>query len=253
MIREECIKRAQLCEGLKLLRLPGMIEAVQRQFDSPEYSEKTFTDRILDIVMNEVQNRKFRRQCRLLKESGMTMPMASFDHLDIDPQRGLDRALIEELKTCEWMLAPMHPSLLVSGPTGTGKSFLVQCFGRQACLNSLSTAYYRMPVFLEQLEDASRSKEPSRFRHRVNSKAVLILDDFGMSAMDPELSRDLLSMLVERDSVGTTIIASQLPFEQWHDTIKQAWDADAIIDRLLGGSYRITLKGESMRLRKRSD
>lgn len=239
--------RADNCEVLKDLRLPGFLEYYIKHFDDPAICQLPFDQRLACMLEHEIDNRRERKRRRLLKESGLRMANADFDRINWDTERGLDKGAIEEWRSCEWMLTETPSSMIITGATGTGKTFIAECFGRQACSLGLSVSYYRMPELIELIDDAVEHHNMTQLRRRLVKKHLLIIDDLCMGLMNERISCELLSLLDERDGIVPSIFCSQTPLDEWHKQFADKRQADAFLDRVINRSYRIDLKGRSMR------
>jgi DNA replication protein DnaC len=234
-------------DHLITLRLTGMAKALEEQMQMSDIDSLTFEQRLGLMVDREVIERQNRNLKTRLRKAGLRQS-ASVEDIDYRHPRGLDKALLAKLQSCDWIRE--HHNLIITGPTGTGKTFLACALAHKACREGFSSLYLRAPRFLQ---DLLISKGDGRFARILASIArtnLLLLDDWGMSKLTLEQSRDLLELIDDRHGLKSTVITSQFPIESWHEIIGDPTLADAILDRIIHDAYKINLKGESMRKKK---
>jgi DNA replication protein DnaC len=234
----------QTAQRLREMRLTGMAEALLEQSQNAEIQSYTFEERLGLLVDHEYISRQNRRLARLLKQAKLRLP-ASLEDIDYQKSRGLDRALLRSLETCEWIGSRLN--CLVSGATGTGKTFLVCALANAACRRDLSARYYRVSNLLAELTAARGDGSYHHLIYQLTGYDLLVLDDWGLAPFKDFEGHDLLDVIEERHGRGSLIIASQLPFQDWHETLPDPTVADAIMDRIIHNSHRILLTGPSMR------
>lgn len=237
----------QTLSRLRELRLDGMAAALEEQQAVPDMSELSFEDRLGLLVEREATAREDRRLSRLLRQARLRLP-ASVEELDLRAPRGLDRSYVLRLAGSDWVR--QHEVVLVTGATGTGKTFLACALAQAACRHGLSTRYFRLSRLLEELALARADGSYPKLMNRLQKTRLLVLDDFGLAPLAESERRDLLEVLEDRVGRQSTLVTSQLPLEHWHEAIGDATLADAILDRLVHHAHRITLKGGSMRRQK---
>jgi len=226
------------------LRLPGMAQALEEQAGLPNLEELDFHDRLALLLEREKTDRANRRYQRLLGQARLHLE-ASFEDLDFRRSRGLDRSLVLRLTDGEWIRRGQ--SLLVTGATGSGKSYLACALGHQACRLGLSVRYYRLSRLLGDLRLARGDGSYARLLQRLARFHLLILDDWGLTPLDDAGRHDLLEVLDDRYARRATLVTSQVPVDHWHELVGDPTFGDAILDRILHNAHRITLKGGSMR------
>jgi DNA replication protein DnaC len=231
-------------EKLHALRLTGMAKALQQQLSDPDIMALSFEDRlglIVDAEETERESRKFRGRLKAarMKES------ACAENVDLRHPRGLDRALLKQLGTAQWISE--HRNVLIVGPTGVGKTYLACSLIHSACRRGFRALYSRSPRLFQDLSIARADGSYRRLLKRLSRFDLLVLDDFGLVLLPDDTSRDLLELVDDRAGAASTIITSQLPVDHWHETISNPTIADAILDRVVHNSYRLILKGESLR------
>lgn len=231
-------------ENLKALRLFGMAKALENQLTQPQIESLSFEERLGLIIDRESSDRDNRRLQTRLRSAALKQS-ASMENVDYRASRGLDKKLLLSLSDCQWIKT--HRNILIIGATGTGKTYLSCALAHKACLEGKTAYYSRLPRLLPDLAmgrgDGSYNK-----KMRLLAKAdVLILDDWGLAPLTDEQRRDLLEIIDDRHDTASTIVTSQLPIKIWHDAIGDKTLADAILDRLIHKSYRLELKGDSMR------
>ena len=172
---------------------------------------------------------------------------ACVEDLDLKTRRGLDRTLAAKLIACDWI--GEHLNLIVTGPTGTGKSYVACALGQKACREGYHVEYHRVPRLLPELHLAKGDGRYETILRRLAKTDLLILDDWGLYPMNDEVRRDCLELLEDRCGKCSTVVTSQIPLAHWHETIGDPTLADAILDRLIHNAYKIELQGESMRKR----
>lgn len=236
-------------ETLRSLKLTGMAEAYARQLEQPEVQRLAFDERLALLVDRERTYRESRRQRRLLQLARLRQS-ACVEDIEYQPQRGFDRSLVATLITCDWVRA--HHNLHITGPTGTGKSWLACAFGHQACRQGLSVRYERTPRLLDGLRIARGDGSYSRKLALLARTDLLILDDFGLKPLPQQERHDLLELIEDRHGLRSTLITSQLPINAWHEYLNDPTVADALLDRLTSSAHRLELKGDSLRKRNAS-
>lgn len=228
------------------MKLTGMADAYSQQLEQPDLLRLSFDERLAMLVDRETIYRDSRRQRRLLQLARLRQSPCVED-IDYQAKRGLDRSVVAALITCDWIRA--RHNLHITGPTGTGKSWLGCAFGNQACRQGLSVRYERTPRLLDALRIARGDGSYHKKLSLLARTDLLILDDFGLKPLQQQERHDLLELIEDRHGLRSTLITSQLPISAWHQYLNDPTVADALLDRLLNGAHRLELKGDSMRKR----
>ncbi len=231
-------------EKLTELRLNGMKEALCEQQAMPDIEELEFEERLGLLVDRELTAREDRRLKTRLRTARLRQ-QAAIEDLDYRHPRGLDKSLMRDLGSCQWIRK--HLNLLITGPTGVGKTWISCALAHKACRSGFTAQYYRLSRLFDELSYAHADGRYPQLMKKLARTDVIVLDDWGLAKLTAPQRRDLLEVLDDRHDRRSTLITSQLPVEHWHKIIGDPTLADAILDRLVHNSYRIELKGESMR------
>jgi DNA replication protein DnaC len=232
-------------EKLKALRLDGLLASWLEQQKDPKLGDIGFDERLGLLVDAEWLHRENKRFKRVLGEAKLRLGQACIEGIDFPAKRQLDRAVVRQLATCTWVAE--HQNVLVSGMTGTGKTYVACALAHQACRQGHRALYRRASRFFHELRLARADGTYSRLLARFARTNVLVIDDFGLSPLDDHDKQDLLEVLEDRYAIGSTIVTSQLPPDKWHEHLGDPTVADAICDRLLNRAHRLALKGPSRR------
>lgn len=239
----------QTLAQLRTLKLDGMALAFEDQLTLPAAQTLAFEDRFAVLLEREIAHRNSERLKRLLTNAKLKYPQAALEDIDTRTQRGLDAKLLTSLAHGEWINRAQP--VLITGPTGVGKTFLACALAQRACRLGKSAYYARIPRLLQELHLARGDGSHKRRLATLAKFDALVLDDWGLHALDVLAREDLMELIDDRAERHATIIAAQLPTEHWHGWIGDATIADAILDRLLHHAHRLTLKGESLRRRSK--
>jgi DNA replication protein DnaC len=226
-----------------------MADAFEAQQAAPATHALAFEERFGLLVDRERLHRESQRRTRLLRGARLKIPQACIEDINYKAARGLDKAQVASLATNEWIRRGQN--LLITGATGSGKTWLTCAFAERACRQGLSTLYWRVPRLFEDIRIAHGDGSYLKLLRRLAKASLIILDDWGLTALSVQDRADLLEILDDRVGARSTLIASQLPVETWHPYLGEPTVADAILDRLVHHSHRISIKamGESMRER----
>ena len=237
----------QIESQLSRLRLHGMSRTWQALLETRRQHELSLCDGLELLLQAEEQERTNNRFERLRKNARFRY-QSSIEELTMDASRGMDKALISALATGDYL--SKGESVLITGSTGCGKSFLASALGHQACAQGYKVAYYNMQKLLLKTKISRIEGTIVKFFENISKTDLLILDDFGLTHLEQQQQLDLMEMIEDRHGKSSTMIASQLPVANWYDVIGEETIADAILDRLVHTSYRIEFKGESLRKKR---
>lgn len=231
-------------EQLKVLKLEGMLAALEGQNSQPEIKQLNFEERLGLLVEYEISFRENKKVKKRLETAKLKTP-ACFEDISYKATRKLDKSLVASLEDCQWVRE--HRNILITGATGTGKTFLGESFAHKACLRGFSALSLRLPRFLDELIQARAEGCYIKRLLAISKIDVLCIDDFGIAPFTDQTRRDFLEVLDDRYKKKSTIITSQLDVKLWHTAIGDATLADAILDRVVHNSYRFPLEGDTMR------
>lgn len=231
-------------EKLITMRLYGF-ERAYRDVTEKAQQENFTTDELISHLIDAEFDDKYNKRLNRLVKQARFKQQASFEQLNYQHPRGLDKNNILRLQNCDWI--KKSRDLLITGPTGVGKSFIACAFGFQACVNEFKVMYITANKLFDRLVYAKADGTYFKLIDSISRTKLLIIDDFGLKKIDNKQCTMLLDIIDDRHGKNSTIITSQLPVKTWYDSFAEPTIADAILDRLTNGSYRIELRGESMR------
>jgi len=234
----------QSLEKLSQMRLHAMADAIRQQLEQPSVQELSFEERIAMIVDREWLFRENRRLTRRLKAARLKQH-AAVEDIDFRQPRGLDKSVMLTLSNCQWIRN--HQNVIITGPTGIGKSYLAEALAQKACREGFTALYYRSSRIFRDLAIARGDGNYSKLLIRLAKTDLLVVDDWGLSSLTDAERRDFLEVMEDRHSIRSTVITSQYPVTKWHELIGEPTLADAILDRIVHNAHKIVLKGESMR------
>ena len=238
----------QTLDQMKQLRLYGMIRAFNTSLssDSIAYTNDELIAYLMQSEYDDRQNRKIER----LTKSAKFRYSAVMENIDYDTSRNLDKNQVQRFASCEFI--KKKENILITGSTGVGKSYLASAMGHQACSQGFRVMYFNANKLFTMLKTSKADGSYVKQINRLERQDLLILDDFGLKALDTLNRHSFMEIIEDRHGKRSTIIASQLPVEAWHEIIGEQTIADAILDRLVHSAHRINIKGELMRKKLRN-
>ena len=233
---------------MRAMRLTAMAELYQQSLASNTLSELSLDEVMATLIDAEWEDRRQRKIAGLIKRASFSQHAHASD-IDYHPDRRLDKTMVGRLLSLNFV--KKAENLIITGPTGTGKSWLGQAIGRQACLMLLKTRYYGTARFFDAAKLAKLEGSWPKLLKSLGKTNLLILDDFGLHPMDPADRQLLMDVIEARHQTASTIFCSQIPVSSWHQLIGEGTIADAILDRVVYSSHRLELNGESLRKKQR--
>ena len=231
-------------QKMQAMKLSGMVEALEEQRKTADMGAWSFEDRLALLVERQWLWKENRALATRLKYARLRQP-ACLEDIDYRHHRGLQRSVMEHLAGGDWI--QYSQNCRITGPTGVGKSYLACALAQKACRDGYRALYFYAPKLFRELTAGQADGSLPTLLKKIAKARLLIIDDWGLEKATPAQYRDFLEILDDRQSVASTLITSQFPPTRWHELIGDATVADAILDRLIHGSHRIELKGESMR------
>lgn len=240
----------QTIDKLQLLRLKAMAKEYARQLDSPTLQKVSFDDRLGLMVDYELNERENKKLDRFLKQAKFRYS-AQIESIEYKTSRQLNKVVINNLSSCAWITRQQN--IILTGATGTGKSWLACAFGNEACRKGFSVIYKTALQLYEELQEALADGSLPKYRMRLNTFNVMILDDLGLTPVNDSVSHILLDIVDKRMQKGSFIITSQLPLDLWYGLFTDKTLAEAILDRIVHKAHHIEIKGGSLRKRLKQD
>jgi DNA replication protein DnaC len=236
----------QTIEKLHAMKLIGMADAFNEQLTQPDLDRLSFEERFGIIVDRQWTWKENYRMQRYLKQAKLKI-VACVEDIDYKTPRGIDQSVMMSLISCDWIR--QHQNIIITGPTGAGKTFLACALANKACREGYRTFYIRSPKLYYELAVSRGDGSYGNLINKLARTQILVIDDLGLAPMTDSERRDLLEVIEDRHGSASTIVTSQLPIENWHEHIGDPTIADAILDRLIHNAHKIKMKGGSMRRR----
>lgn len=234
---------------MKAMRLLGMHEAFKISLETRQH-EQLPVDQLLHLLIEaEYEDRQNRKINRYLKAARFRY-QSSVEEIDFVSPRGLDKTQVLRLASCQFL--EKQENLIITGPTGVGKSYLASAIGHQACMKGYKVLYFNAAKLFSQLKMSRADGSYTKFINRLEKQDLLLLDDFGLHPLDEENRLMLLEVIEDRHGRRSTVVTSQLPVIKWYELFQAQTIADAVLDRIVHTAHRIELTGESMRKRNSS-
>jgi DNA replication protein DnaC len=234
----------QTFEKLQQLRLHGISKALEEQLNTPDIKELSFEERLGLLINRESIDRENRRLSRRLQQAKLKQN-ANLEDINYRSVRGLERSVMLSLADCEWVRR--HQNIIITGPTGVGKTYLACALAQKACREGFSASYQRLSRLFQELGSSRADGQYTKLLEKIAKTEVLVLDDFGIAVLTETQRRDFLEVVEDRYNARSTIITTQIPITKWHEVIGDPTLADAILDRLVHNAHKIQMKGGSMR------
>jgi DNA replication protein DnaC len=231
-------------EKLNEMGLTGMVRAIEQQNELQEVESMSFEDRLALLIDAEFSDRQTIQFVKRLKAAKLR-DQACLENIDFRGNRGVDKRLVAQLADGVWIKE--HLNVLITGKTGVGKTYLSCALAQKACRLDHTVLYFRAPRFFQELTIARLKGTYQSLLNRIKKFELLVLDDFALVPITEEQCRDMLEVADDRTGTGSFIISSQLPVKDWYQTFANATLADAILDRVVHGSYRLELTGPTRR------
>jgi len=241
------MNRSTVMEKLSELGYQGAQEAYGRQCEDINMQSLSFDERLFGLLDAQALFLKNKRIAMNRKLSKIKNKSACISEIDYHSSRRLDKSVIHTLAALDFIR--MHHNIIITGKTGTGKSYLAQALGNRAIEGGFRSYYVRMPSLLEEIRIAKIDGTYTNLLRKYSRFQLLILDDFGIAPVKPDDAANLFEIIEDRTNINSTIITSQLPVQEWYDYLNNNTIADAILDRIVYSSHRIKMEGESMRKR----
>lgn len=236
-----------LIQQLQQLHLKGMAAALEQQMTGADSAARSFEDRLGLLIQHEFTDRASHRLAQRLRWAKLPQN-ACLEDLDMRTARGVDPGVLAQLTDLAWI--KRHLNLLITGPTGVGKSYLAAALAHAACRADFSVRCFRLPRLVDEFARYAALQKRSALLKQLARVELLVIDDFGLAPLADQTVRDLLEVLDDRYDRASTLITSQLPLDQWHAYLGDRTVADAILDRLVHNAHKVALKGDSMRKRQ---
>lgn len=237
----------QLITKLQTLRLSGMLRALEEQSGMPNINQLSFEDRfdlLIDREDLERRNKSFNNRLR----RGKLKENACVENIDFNPKRSISKTSILKFVSCEWIQGQQN--IIITGATGSGKTYMACAIAQAACRQGYTIMYLRIPRFLRSLEVARIDGSYEKLLQNLQKTDLILFDDFGQSKLQTEQARDLLEIMDDRHATRSSIITSQLDSSKWYELIPDPTIGDALLDRIIHRSHKIDIKGPSMRKEK---
>jgi len=234
-----------LKEKLIKLKLYGMADHIEDNIDL------TFEDRLNLLLDNEITLRQDKTLKLLLVKAKLKYTNACIEEIDLKAQRGLSKTQLTEFSSNDYI--NKNRNIIITGSTGAGKTYLACSLGNSACRGGFSSLYIRLPRLLQEMKVSRADGSYIKLLNKLSKVKLLIIDDWGIDLLNETQRRDLLEIFEDRHQLRSTIIATQIPVDKWHDVIGEPTIADAILDRIIHNAYQIKLSGESMRKNAKLD
>ena len=234
---------------MKIMRLLGMHEAFKSCLETRSQQQLSADELITLLIEAEYEDRQNRKVSRYLRAARFRY-QASVEEVDFSAARGLEKNQLIRLASCQFL--EKQENILITGPTGVGKSYLASALGHQACMKGYKVLYYNTAKLFAQLKMSRADGSYMKLINRLEKQHLLVLDDFGLHPLDEENRLMLLEVIEDRHGRRSTIITSQLPVIKWHELFQSQTIADAVLDRVVHTAHRLELSGESMRKKKSS-
>ncbi len=238
----------QTLEKMKQMKLFGMLRSFKNVLESSTMNQLTADELILQLIENEWEDRHSRAVERSVRNAKFRYK-TSLEMIDYSIDRGLEENMIHRLAECTFI--NQHQNVIITGSTGTGKSFIASAIGHQACMLGYKVYYANTSRLLAQLKMAKADGSSFKELALLEKQDLLILDDFGIQPLDNQNRMLLMDIIEDRHGKRSTMIAGQVPVAAWYDIIGDETLADAILDRIVHDAHQLELNGESIRRKRK--